>query len=237
MQLIEQYARNSMDQCAEDFLSQYFPLVRKIACHFRKRLPSNIDLNDLIQSGVVGLLEAKKTFRDNMGASFETYAGLRIKGSIIDSLRKNSCCPRDVSLQLRRISQAIHTLEQKKLSAPTSDEIADFLEMSMDEFQSLMQKISFSQVTNGCEYEQYSDDSLSTPYGEAERISLLENLQETLSELPRREQEILSLYYIDDFSFKQIGEIFELTEARICQLHAQAIARIKVKMCASEVVK
>jgi len=230
MQHIELYRQNGNKLEMDEFVDQYLPLVRKIACYLRRRLPSHVDFNDMMQSGMVGLLEAKKTFRFDMNSSFETYAGIRIKGCIIDGLRKNSWNSRDASAQLRKISKAINEIEQRTCGQASSEEIANVLGLTSEDYQDLVQKISFNQVATGCEVEEFSAEEVMTPHGEAEKLLLIKNLEDVLLILPEKEQKVLSLYYVDDFTLSQIGEILNLTEARICQLHSQAIARIRSKM-------
>lgn len=234
MQSINFYEENADNKVPEQFVLEHRPLVKKIALYIKKRLPSHILLDDLLQSGFVGLIEAQQQYKSNMGTSFETYASIRIRGAIIDSLRKNSWCTRDSSLNLRNMSDAISRLEQRAHKQPSSEEIANELGISMDEHLKVCQQISMNTVISldalNTDSGQLSGDDEANPFEIAQHDDMKLHLKTVLSSLPEREQLVLSLYYLDEFTFKQIGEILTLTEARICQLHSQAIARIQTKM-------
>lgn len=233
MQSVDMYEENADNLLLEQFVIQHRPLVKKIALYIKRRLPSSIELDDLLQSGLIGLLEARKNYKNNMGTSFETYASIRIRGSIIDSLRKNSWVSRETIKNMRRVAEAINTVEQKNQRQATTEEIAAELGISLEEHFKLSQEINLCHVLSldamgfdgECLVDENKDpESLTQEEGTKEQLKLV------LSQLPEREQHVLSLYYVEEFTFKQIGEILDLTEARICQLHSQAIARIKSKM-------
>jgi RNA polymerase sigma factor for flagellar operon FliA len=240
MKYIQHYEDLSGSTLSADSLSQYFPLVKKIAFHIKKRLPSHIDINDLLQSGMVGLIEAKKNYRTDMNAAFETYASIRIRGSIVDDLRKNSWTSRDTIKNMRRVSNAIQAIEQRHHRSATTEEIAKELGITLDEHLKLSQEISFCNVMSLEDVEEgvsFVDDNMSDPQREFMQDSLRQEVKKLLIELPEREQLVLSLYYVEEFTFKQIGEILELTEARVCQLHSQAIARVRSKRIIKEGVE
>lgn len=233
MNTMGSYEEMSEEDILEKFVLQYQPLVKKIALFLKRRLPSHIEFDDLLQSGLLGLLEARKNFDKNSGASFETYASIRIKGAIVDSLRKNSWVTREITKNMRKLSDAISKIEQRNLSHATTEEIIVELGISQDEYFQLSQEISICNVINLDDIENDSsmivDDEIN-PREITDRQELKNCLQKVLKDLPEREQLILSLYYMDEFTFRQIGEILDLTEARICQLHCQAIARVRLKM-------
>lgn len=232
MNNINAYEDNSEKLITDQFILQYQPLVKKIALFIKRRLPSHIDLDDLIQSGLVGLLEASKGFQEGLGASFETYASIRIKGSMIDSLRKNSWASRDTIKNMKRISEAISQVEQRKQAHASAEEIAKEIGVSIEEYFKISQEISFCSVLSLDEIEQDSipgegeDDN---PQEITQNEFVKSDLKTILAGLPEREQLVLSLYYVDELTLKQIGEVLEITEARVCQLHSQAIARVKSK--------
>lgn len=231
MQGITTYQENEI--ITNQFIIEHTSLVKKIALHMKRRLPSHIELDDLMQSGYIGLLEAKQNYKDNMGTSFDTFASIRIRGAIIDSLRKTSWCNRTVTKNMRLINEVISKLEQRHQKSPTSEEIANEMGVDIDEYQKICQQISLSNVLNIDminEEETLSFDSKVTPLESTEREEMLAMIKGILTTLPEREQLVLSLYYVDEFTFKQIAEILDLTEARICQLHSQAIAKIQIKV-------
>lgn len=233
MQNVEIYEENMNDRQLEQFVVKHRPLVRKIALYIKRRLPSHIDFDDLLQSGLVGLLEARKQYKNNMGASFETYAGIRIHGSIIDSLRKNSWINRDTIKNMRKISDAISKIEQRNQAQATTDEIISELGITLEEHFKMSQEISLCNVVSIDDLDNNNPlvaDTSDNPLEVTMENGLEKNLKETLEKLPEKEKLILSLYYVEEFTFKQIGEILDLTEARICQLHTQAIARVRSRM-------
>lgn len=231
--MLKMYEQENEDRAVEKFVLEYRPLVRRIALYLKKRLPSHVDFDDLLQSGLVGLLEARANYNPAGGANFETFAKIRIQGSIIDSLRKNSWLTRETSKNMKLISDAISRLEQRTHQHPSSEDIAKELGITTEEHFKISQEISISNVMSIDEFEN-SDDQFGTDSENPHDINMLQNLKEqvkkVLAQLPKKEQLVLSLYYIDEFTFKQIGEILDLTEARVCQLHSQAIARVRSKM-------
>lgn len=233
MKSVTVYEENGNDALLEEFVIAHRPLVKKIALYIKRRLPSHIELDDLLQSGLIGLLEAKKTYRPDGGASFETYATIRIKGCIIDSLRKTSVITRDILKNIKKMSEAISKLEQRNQKNATADEIAAELNITLEEYHQIAQEINFCNVLNIDNVDPNSTalglDSLN-PELMNQREEIKKNLQEVIKNIPEREQMILSLYYVEEFTFAEIGEILDLTEARICQLHVQAISRIRKKM-------
>lgn len=226
------YEENS-DEVIEQFVIEHRPLVKKIALHIKRRLPSHVELDDLLQSGLIGLLEARKNYKPNMGTTFETFASIRIRGAIIDSLRKSSWVSRETIKNMRKMSDAITKIEQRNQKHATSEEIAEELGISVEEHFKITQEISICNILSLDEIDQ--DNSIfgnddTAPEGIISQEDIKEQLKEILQELPEREQLVLSLYYVEEFTFKQIGEILDLTEARICQLHTHAIARVRGKM-------
>lgn len=232
MHSVGMYEENS-DEVIEQFVIEHRPLVKKIALHIKRRLPSHVELDDLLQSGLIGLLEARKNYKPNMGTTFETFASIRIRGAIIDSLRKSSWVSRETIKNMRKMSDAITKIEQRNQKHATSEEIAEELGISVEEHFKITQEISICNILSLDEIDQ--DNSIfgnddTAPEGIISQEDIKEQLKEILQELPEREQLVLSLYYVEEFTFKQIGEILDLTEARICQLHTHAIARVRGKM-------
>jgi len=227
------YEENADGMMLEQFVIQHRPLVKKIALFIKRRLPSHIEFDDLLQSGLVGLLEARNQYKSGTGATFETYASIRIRGAIIDSLRKNSWVTRDTIRNMKRISDAITKIEQRNHKQATTEEIAEELGITIEEHFQISQEISISNVMSLDEIDRENSligDDTANPQVINQEEGIQQHIKNILGHLPERERLVLSLYYVDEFTFKQIGEILELTEARICQLHSQAIARIRSKM-------
>ena len=233
MHSVDLYKQTAGDTVSDQFILEHRSFVKKIALHIKHRLPSHVALEDLLQAGFVGLLEAKKNYKENMGATFETFAGIRIRGAIFDALRKNSWCTRDTSKQMRTIAAAITAIEQREHKQATTEDIISELNITPDEYAKLCQQISVSNVVSldliDSEHSLFGDDE-ENPQTIVQEDDLKASIKKTLGDLPPREQLVLSLYYIDELTFKEIGEVMELTEARICQLHSQAITRMKNKM-------
>ncbi len=234
MQGVNFYQQNDgNDLLLEQFILKYRPLVKKISLYMKRRLPSHIELEDLIQSGFVGLLEAKQHYKDNMGASFETYASIRIRGAIIDALRKNSWGSREVLKNMKRISEAITKLEQLLQQQPSTEQIATELGVSIEEYLEMCKQISVCSVISLDLVDtdnQLPGEDAENPQEITQKDEMQARIKALLTHLPEREQLVLSLYYLEEFTFKQIGEILSLTEARICQLHSQAIAKIQTQV-------
>ena len=233
MQSVNLYEENIDGLLLEQFVLQHRPLVKKIALYLKRRLPSHVELDDLLQSGLVGLLEARTHYKDNMGTTFDTYASIRIRGSIIDSLRKNSWVSRETIKNMRKMSEAISKIEQRNQMQATTEEIAAELGITLEEHFKISQEISICNVLSLDEVDHdnsFLGDDANNPQVIVQHEGVERRLKDILTNLPEREQLVLSLYYVEEFTFKQIGEILELTEARICQLHSQAIARVRAKM-------
>lgn len=226
-------AYEETEEGLEQFVLEYRSLVKKIVLFIKRRLPSNIEYDDLLQSGLIGLLEARQNYKTGMGASFETFASIRIRGAIIDSLRKNSWVSRETIKNMRRVSDAISKIEQRDQKQATTEDIAKELGLSVEEHFKISQEISICNVLSLNVIDE-NDSILGSDETNPQEISQHEDIKERLkailADLPEREQLVLSLYYVEEFTFKQIGEVLELTEARICQLHSQALARVRNKM-------
>lgn len=231
MQSITDYENNE-NMVMEKSITDYLPLVKRIAISIKRKLPSHIEFDDILQSGVVGLLEAKRNYNAEMGASFETFAGKRIRGAIIDALRKNSWATRDIIKNMKMISTAVSKVEQREKRQATIDDVIAELGITADEHAKMTQDINLIFVSSLSE--DYLDASLvndeADPADQFEEDAVKEKLKVMLKHLPEREQLVLSLYYVEELTFKEIGDVMDLTEARICQLHANAIAKVRARM-------
>ena len=224
----------SDSRSGDDLITQNVDLVKRIAHHLIARMPSNIDVDDLMQSGMVGLLEAANNFDPSRGASFETYAGIRIRGSMIDDIRKHDWTPRSVHHKYRKVAEAINSIENELGRPARSQEIASHLGITVDEYHKILADSSSSRLLSLEEsmdeptLRRLSPKSASvTPEQELSVSQFREQLAEHISRLPERERLVLSLYYEQELNLKEIGHVLDVTESRVCQIHGQAMLRLR----------
>jgi RNA polymerase sigma factor for flagellar operon FliA len=229
---IEIYQKNKQEEASFPSEEEALALVVKIAKYYKRKLPSHIELDDLIQSGYLGLLEAKQHFKPDQGASFDTFAANRIKGAMIDDLRKNSWGTREAMRQMRLFGEAAHRIEQRDQQAATPDAIAKELNMTPEEHLQASQKIALCQVISMTILEDMNalPGNEENPERLVEDDDLADKIKRAIALLPQREKILLSLYYVEELTFKEIAEVLELTEARVCQLHATAISRVRTRL-------
>ena len=231
---------NAAGQINKDQLVQRFaPLVKRIAYHLMARLPSSVQVDDLIQNGMMGLLDAINRFEAGMGAQFETYAAQRVRGAMLDGLRENDWLPRSLRRDFRRIEVAIAQLEQQYGRTPGEKELADALGMDIVAYQKMLQDarghqlISFEDMVEEGEedfLERHLTDDVSDPYSILEDTNLRKLLVQSIEALPEREKLMMALYYEQDLNLREIGDIMGVTESRVCQLHSQAVARLRSRL-------
>lgn len=222
-------------------LRRHAPLVRKLAHQMMAKLPASVELDDLIQVGMMGLNEAISRFETGHGAQFETFATQRIKGAMLDELRGSDWMSRGDRKLQRDIETAVHRLEQKLHRAPNESEIAAELQMSLVDYQEMLGRVRGTQIVHLEDIggrEEDADDFLDRHVAdeEANPLSLLQDhrmrlaLVEAIKNLPEREQLVMSLYYEQDMNLKEIALVLGVTESRVCQLHSQSIARLRSKL-------
>ncbi|NPA72748.1 MAG: RNA polymerase sigma factor FliA [Gammaproteobacteria bacterium] len=217
-------------------LEQYLPLVKRIAYHLKGRLPDSVFVDDLIQSGVVGLIEAMQKFNANQGASFETYAGIRIRGSMLDEIRKGDWTPRSVYRKSRAVSEAINQVESREGREARDEEIAIEMSLTLDEYYHILKDTSSVQLLSidQPDHDELSEDRMVgnglTPYAELVESGFQEALVGEISNLPEREKLVMSLYYDEELNLKEIGQVLEVSESRVSQIHSQAVKRIRSRM-------
>ena len=231
-------AKGQLDGSA--LLKQYSPLVRRLAHQMIAKLPANVELDDLIQVGMIGLSDALSRFDAAQGVQFETFATQRIRGAMLDELRGNDWMSRGDRRHQRSIETAVHRLEQKLGRAPSESEISREMGLSLVEYQELLGKVRGTQLIfledmNGDEGdEDYLDrhvvDEESSPLNRLEDQRMREALVEAIKNLPEREQYVMSMYYEHDMNLKEIAVVLKVTESRVCQLHSQSIARLRSKL-------
>jgi RNA polymerase sigma factor for flagellar operon FliA len=232
-------AKGQLDRNA--LIRQYQPLVRKLAHHMMAKLPANVQVDDLIQVGLIGLSEALTRFESTQGVQFETFATQRIRGAMIDELRENDWASRGTRKSQKDIEEAMRRLEHRLGRSPLESEIAADLSMSLTDYQSLLSKVRGTQLVYLEDMSRNSDDEdsfLDRHMGDAEAdpVNILrdhrlrEALVAAIKNLPEREQFIMSMYYEQDMNLKEIAAVLDVTESRVCQLHSQSIARLRAKM-------
>jgi RNA polymerase sigma factor for flagellar operon FliA len=227
-------AQGALDR--DQLVSQYAPLVKRIAYHLLAKLPASVQVDDLIQTGMIGLLDAMARYEDGMGAQFETYAVQRIRGAMLDGLRENDWMPRGLRREMRRVEAAIQTLEHRHGRAPHEAELAEALDMPLADYQKLLQdarghQLVYFEDLNREDGEDYLERNYAGPgLDPLEALAdkgLREQLVQAIAALPEREKLMMSLYYEEDLNLREIGEVLGVTESRVCQLHTQAIARLR----------
>jgi RNA polymerase sigma factor for flagellar operon FliA len=220
----------------EQYLTQYAPLVKRIAHHMMAKLPASVELDDVIQTGMLGLLDAVNRYEESHGAQFETYAAQRIRGAILDGLRQADWLPRSFRRDLRRIEGAIGKLEQRFGRAPSEHEVARELDMPLADYQKMLQDArgyqlisfeDFNHADGGDYLERHCEDPRANPLDALLDRKLRERLVKGIEGLPEREKVVMGLYYEEELNFREIGETLGVSESRICQLHSQAIARLR----------
>ena len=218
----------------EDLITEHIVLVKRIAFHLAARLPSSIDIDDLLQAGMIGLLEAANNFDASRGASFNTYAGIRIRGAILDEVRKLDWTPRSVHRKYREVSEAIRLIESDTGRRAKGREISNHLGISLDEYHAILQdsvgcrlfSLEESLDENTPPNEMPSSNTVS-PDQELYQRQFRQELADAVQLLPERERMVLSLYYERELNLKEIGEVLGVSESRICQIHGQALIRLR----------
>ena len=231
-------AKGQLDRDA--LIRQYSPLVRRLAHHMMAKLPPSVQVDDLIQVGLIGLSEALTRFEATQGVQFETFATQRIRGAMIDELRESDWMSRGSRKSQKEIEGALHRLEHRLGRSPSESEIASELGMSLADYQSLLSKVQGTQLVyledmSGSEGEdsfldRHMVDSEADPMQLLRDQRLRQSLVEAIKTLPEREQYIMSMYYEQDMNLKEIAAVLGVTESRVCQLHSQSIARLRAKM-------
>jgi RNA polymerase sigma factor for flagellar operon FliA len=221
-------------------IKQYSPLVRRLAHQMIAKLPANVEVDDLIQVGLIGLTDALSRFDAEQGVQFETFATQRIRGAMLDELRGGDWMSRGTRRQQREIEVAVHKVEQKLGRAPKEEEIAKEMGLPLAEYQELLGKVRGTQLVyledmsgddGDDDYlDRHVADESSNPAAMLQDHRMREALVAAIKNLPEREQFVMSMYYEHDMNLKEIAAVLKVTESRVCQLHSQSIARLRVKL-------
>jgi len=219
-------------------VEQHAPLVQRIAYHLMARLPPSVQVDDLIQAGLIGLLDAASHYDPSQGAAFETYAVIRIRGSMLDELRRNDWAPKSVHRRARDMLDASRRIEARTGREAKPQEVANAMGITLDEYHQMIQETNTCRVLNFAEVEA-EDENLSDsiadereqgPLRGMEREEFRRHLAQAIKQLPEREQLIVSLYYDEELNLKEIGGVLGVSESRISQLLSQAHLRMRTFM-------
>lgn len=219
-------------------VKQHSELVKRIAYHLAARLPSSVEVDDLIQSGMIGLLDAARHYDGSAGASFETYAGIRIRGAMVDELRAGDWAPRSVHKKVREAAETTRRLEQECGRAVREVDVAEKMGISIDDYRSIQadalqcQMLSLDVPRGEDEPEAWQVEDLAalTPAQHLQNKEFQKALAEAIRTLPEKEQLVLSLYYREELNLREIGEVMSVTESRVCQVHGQALIHLRARL-------
>lgn len=235
--IVYQRMKATTEDAAEQIVRENCDLVRRIAYHLIGRLPEHIEVDDLIQSGMIGLLEAARNYDASHGASFSTFAGIRIRGAMIDEVRRHDWTPRSVHQKHRQVMQAMAGIEAETGRHAEGHEVAKRLDVSIDEYHKILRDSAASKlfsldesIDDTTQARRILDESNQTPESELNRSQFQRELAAAIGRLPEREQMVLSLYYERELNLKEIGAVLDVSESRVCQIHGQALMRLRSGM-------
>lgn len=235
---------NPTNASRDQLVVEYAPLIKYIAQKIAARLPTNIELDDLISSGVIGLMDAIEKYDASRDNKFKTYAEFRIRGAILDELRAQDWVPRSVREKAKVLERCYSRIEQQKGRQATDEEVCAELGISQNEYHDMLNQVrsvsllSFDDVSNFSKADKkalhgYSEGNASktpTPFNEVNQAALKKMIADAIYDLPEKQRLVLSLYYYEDLNLKEIGKVLDVTESRVSQLHTQAIIRLKAKL-------
>jgi RNA polymerase sigma factor for flagellar operon FliA len=222
---------------SEDLVSKHAALVKRIAYHLMSRLPPSVQADDLIQAGMIGLLEASRNYDASQGASFETYAGIRIRGAMLDEIRRTDWTPRSVHRKARQVAEAVREIENLEGRDARDVEVAEKLGIDLHEYHRILQDATGCRVfsiddagANGDEPQPVSDTPRNEPLDSLHKADFKAALAESISNLPERERLVMAMYYDEELNLREIGEVLGVSESRVCQIHGQALIRLRARM-------
>jgi RNA polymerase sigma factor for flagellar operon FliA len=221
-------------------LQEYAQLVKRLAHQMKAKLPPSVEVDDLVQAGMIGLLDAVNRYEETHGAQFETYAVQRIRGAMLDELRNSDWLPRTIRQNMRKIEVAIHNLQQRFGRPPKEAEIAKELKVSLPEYQNMLSEGSGHQLVyyedfhdkddNDHFLDRYCVDESGDPLRSLMNGGFRQAVIQAIEALPEREKILMGLYYEQEMNLKEIGAVMGVSESRVCQLHSQAVARLRAKL-------
>jgi RNA polymerase sigma factor for flagellar operon FliA len=220
-------------------LTEHAPLVKRLAHHMKAKLPPSVEVDDLVQAGMMGLLDAINRYEDNHGAQFETYAVLRIRGAMLDELRSSDWMPRSTRQNMRKVEAAMNELQQRLGRPPSESEVAKSLKMTLAEYQDLLSDGGGHQLVYYEDFRGDDDDGSFLDRYAVDDEDPLRSLLDTdfrqavidaIDNLPPREKMLMGLYYEEELNLKEIGAVMGVSESRVSQLHTQAVARLRAAL-------
>lgn len=234
--LAMQESDKNMNKEKSEMVDKYAALVKRIAYHIMSRLPPCVQVDDLIQSGMIGLLEAYKNYDAGQGASFETYAGIRIRGAMLDEIRKGDWAPRSVHRKARQVAEAVRNIENSSGRDARDHEVAKELNMSINEYHKTLQDasgcrlLSFEEVGASVDHIPSKSIDQLGPFEGVQKDNFKKSLANEIRGLPDRERMVLTLYYEEDLNLREIGAVIGVSESRVSQIHSQALIRLQARL-------
>jgi RNA polymerase sigma factor FliA len=218
------------ERAGDELIVRHAELVKRIAYHLAGRLPPSVAVDDLIQAGMLGLMEAAANYTASRGASFETYAGIRIRGAMIDALRALDWAPRSVHRKTRAVAAAVREIERRTGRDARDVEIAQHMGITIEEYHSIVQDAASCRLASLDDETGANTPGGVDPFRETADDQFRGSLAQAIGNLPERERLVMSLYYGDGLNLKEVGEVLKVTESRACQLHGQALVRLKARL-------
>lgn len=238
----EAYTRTRDPALRESLLLNYLPLVKRIASHLMGSLPRSIRLQDLISSGIIGLLSSVDNYNPAMGTKFETYASIRIRGAMVDGLRELDWVPRSVRQKVRRVEKTFERLAGRLGRIPNDEEAACEMNLSVEDYHKVLEEVNITTLLSlddtfwnargdkSTLADFVADDQGEAPDERVEETELRERMVNFLKELPEQEKLVVSLYYYEELTLREIGEIMGLTESRVSQIHTKGILDLRARL-------
>jgi RNA polymerase sigma factor for flagellar operon FliA len=228
---------STQEQNFDELVNRHAPLVKRIAYHLMNRLPPNVQADDLIQAGMIGLLEASRNYDPSQGASFETYAGIRIRGAMLDEIRRSDWTPRSVHRKARMVADAMREIENEQGRDARDVEVAEALNISLEDYHSILQDASGCRIFSleeltavGEVTPRQGNEALAGPYEGLQKEAFKKALADAIAGLPERERLVVALYYDEELNLREIGQVLGVSESRVCQIHSQAALRLRSRL-------